>query len=99
LSRRTLNYVAGIVHRDRKAIGSAGFGVGVSTAWRYVNEVLPLLAARAPKLRRAVRAPGERANTQLKQWGVLRKLRCCPRSAELIARAIHTLIIQEAKAA
>jgi Helix-turn-helix of DDE superfamily endonuclease/DDE superfamily endonuclease len=34
---------------------AAGFGVGVTTAWRYVNETVSLLAARAPKLRKAVR--------------------------------------------
>jgi Helix-turn-helix of DDE superfamily endonuclease/DDE superfamily endonuclease len=34
---------------------AAGFGVGVATAWRYVNETVALLAARAPKLRQAVR--------------------------------------------
>jgi hypothetical protein len=34
---------------------AAGFGVGAATAWRYVNETVDLLAARAPKLRRAVR--------------------------------------------
>ncbi len=34
---------------------AAGFGVGTSTAWRYVNEAVALLAARAPKLRKAVR--------------------------------------------
>jgi hypothetical protein len=34
---------------------AAGFGVGVTTAWRYVNETVSLLAARAPKLRQAVR--------------------------------------------
>ena len=27
---------------------AAGFGVGVATAWRYVNETVALLAARAP---------------------------------------------------
>ena len=35
---------------------AAGFAVGVTTAWRYVNETVALLAARAPKLRQAVRA-------------------------------------------
>jgi hypothetical protein len=35
---------------------AAGFGVGTTTAWRYVNETAELLAARAPKLRQAVRA-------------------------------------------
>jgi DDE superfamily endonuclease/Helix-turn-helix of DDE superfamily endonuclease len=83
LSRKTLNYVAGVIRRHLKAIGSrwlklnpgqeallvlaylrkgetftelaAGFGVGRTTAWRYVDEVVALLAARAPKLRAAVR--------------------------------------------
>jgi hypothetical protein len=83
LSRKTLNYVAGIIRRHLKAIGSrwrkldpaqeallvlaylrkgetfadlaAGFGVGRTTAWRYVDEVVALLAARAPKLRAVVR--------------------------------------------
>ena len=35
---------------------AAGFAVGTSTAWRYVEETVALLAARAPKLRKAVRA-------------------------------------------
>jgi Helix-turn-helix of DDE superfamily endonuclease/DDE superfamily endonuclease len=34
---------------------AAGFGVGTATAWRYVSETVALLAARAPKLRKAVR--------------------------------------------
>ena len=34
---------------------AAGSGVGRTTAWRYVNETVELLAARAPKLRQAVR--------------------------------------------
>jgi hypothetical protein len=34
---------------------AAGFEVGTTTAWRYVNETVALLAARAPKLRTAIR--------------------------------------------
>ena len=34
---------------------AAGFEVGTATAWRYVNETVALLAARAPKLRKAAR--------------------------------------------
>ena len=34
---------------------AAGFAVGTTTAWRYVGETVALLAARAPKLRQAVR--------------------------------------------
>ena len=40
---------------------AAGFGVGTATAWRYVTETVALLAARSPKLRRALarrRRPG-----------------------------------------
>jgi Helix-turn-helix of DDE superfamily endonuclease len=33
----------------------AGFGVSTTTCWRYVNETIELLAARAPKLRAALR--------------------------------------------
>src|SRR5579859_4886442 len=243
LSRKTLDFVAGIIRRHRAAIGSlgrklnpgqqallvlahlrkgetfaglaAGFGVGVATAWRYVHETTELLAARAPKLRQAVRAaqkagyayvvldgtlipvdrvaadrpfysgkhkrhgmnlqviagpagdvlwvsgalpgavhdkkaewiwgvlaeleaaglvtladkgyqgsayakipyrgrnkpesqkeanrahaklraPGERANAQLKTWKILRKLRCCPWRAGQLAKAIHVLQVREA---
>ena len=34
---------------------AAGFGVGTATAWRYVEETVALLAARAPRLRKAAR--------------------------------------------
>ena len=34
---------------------AAGFEVGTTTAWRYVSETTALLAARAPKLRTAIR--------------------------------------------
>jgi DDE superfamily endonuclease len=33
----------------------AGFGVSTATCWRYVNETVELLAARAPKLRAPLR--------------------------------------------
>ena len=34
---------------------AAGFGVGTATAWRYVTEIVALLAARSPKLHQALR--------------------------------------------
>lgn len=33
---------------------AAGFGVGTTTAWRYVTKTVALLAARSPKLRRVL---------------------------------------------
>ena len=243
LSRATLTYLAGVIRRYRRQIGScwrkcnpgqqallvlahlrkgetfaglaAGFGIGTATAWRYVREAVALLAARAPRLRDALRAvkkaghafvvidgtlipidrvaadrpfysgkhrrhgmnlqvisspageilwvsgplpgathdltaariwgiireleaaglivladkgyigagqhvltpyrgrnkpasqkaansahaklraPGERANAQLKTWAILRKLRCCPWRAGQIAKAIHVLQTRE----
>jgi hypothetical protein len=42
-----------------------------------------------------LRAPGERANAQLKTWRILRKLRCCPWKAGQLAKAIHVLQARE----
>ncbi|WP_222932964.1 hypothetical protein [Nocardia yunnanensis] len=46
-----------------------------------------------------LRAPGERANAQLKTWKVLRKLRCCPHRAGQLVKAIHLLQTRELQAA
>ncbi len=43
-----------------------------------------------------LRAPGERANAQLKTWKILGKLRCCPWRAGKLAKAIHVLQLREA---
>jgi hypothetical protein len=43
-----------------------------------------------------LRAPGERANVQLKTGRILRKLRCCPWRAGQLAKAIHALEIHAA---
>jgi hypothetical protein len=43
-----------------------------------------------------LRAPGERANAQLKTWRILRKLRCCPWRAGQLAKAIHVLQTRDA---
>src|ERR1700757_953529 len=213
--RQALLVLAYLRKGETFAEAAAGFGIGTSTAWRYVNETVALLAARAPRLRTAVRdaqkagcayvvldgtlipvdrvaadrpfysgkhkrhgmnlqviaspdgdilwvsgalpgsvhdkkaewiwgvlpeleaaglvtladkgypgstyakipykgknkpqsqkdanrahaklrAPGERANAQLKSWKILRKLRCCPWKAGKIAKAIHVLQLREA---
>jgi DDE superfamily endonuclease/Helix-turn-helix of DDE superfamily endonuclease len=43
-----------------------------------------------------LRAPGERANAQLKVWKILTKLRRCPWRAGKLAKAIHALQLREA---
>jgi DDE superfamily endonuclease/Helix-turn-helix of DDE superfamily endonuclease len=50
----------------------------------------------ASKAHAKLRAPGERANAQLKTWKILRRLRCCPWKAGQIAKAIHVLQTREA---
>src|SRR4249920_3689156 len=50
---------------------AAGFGVGTATAWRYVTETVALLAARAPKLRRALAAARDAGHAYLVIDGIL----------------------------
>ena len=54
-ARQGLLVLAYLRKGDTFAELAAGFDVGTTTAWRYVNETTALLAARAPKLRTAVR--------------------------------------------
>jgi hypothetical protein len=42
-----------------------------------------------------LRAAGERANAQLKTWGISRKLRCCPWRDRQTAKAIRVLQARE----
>ena len=55
-ARQALQVLAYLRKGETFADLAAGFGVGTTTAWRYVGETVALLAARAPKLRQAVRA-------------------------------------------
>ncbi|MFL1433124.1 IS5/IS1182 family transposase, partial [Nocardiopsis sp. frass1] len=41
-------------------------------------------------------SPGERAIARLKQWDILRRLRCCPQRAGQITRAVLVLQLREA---
>jgi len=44
-ARQTLHVLPYLRKGERFADLAAGFGVGVATAWRYVNETVELLAA------------------------------------------------------
>ena len=54
-ARQALLVLAYLRKGDTFAELAAGFDVGTTTAWRYVSETTALLAARAPKLRTAIR--------------------------------------------
>jgi hypothetical protein len=58
--------------------GYTGAGEHVLTPYRGRNKPASQKAANSAHAK--LRAPGERANAQLKTWGILRKLRCCPRA-------------------
>ena len=56
--------------------GYHGAGGHVLTPYRRRNK--PASQKEANRAHAQLRSPGERANTQLKNWHILRKLRCCP---------------------
>ncbi len=62
----------------------------------YQGRNKPESQKRANRAHTKLRAPGERTNAQLKNWRILRKLRCCPWRAGQLAKAIHVLQIREA---
>jgi DDE superfamily endonuclease len=62
----------------------------------YRGKNKPQSQKEANKAHAKLRAPGERANAQLKTWKILRRLRCCPWKAGQIAKAIHVLQTREA---
>ena len=62
----------------------------------YRGKNKPESQKEANKAHAKLRAPGERANAQLKNWHILRKLRCCPWRAGRLAKAIHALEIHAA---
>ena len=69
--------------------GYHGAGDPVLTPYRGRNK--PVSQKDANRAHARLRAPGERANAQLKSWRILRKLRCCPWKAGHLAKAIHVL--------
>ena len=65
----------------------------IRTPYRGRNK--PVSQKDANRAHARLRAPGERANAQLKSWRILRKLRCCPWRAGQLAKAIHVLQTRE----
>jgi hypothetical protein len=57
----------------------------------YNGQNKPESQKEANRTHARLRAPGERANAQLKAWEILSKLRCCPWRAGQLAKAIHAL--------
>jgi hypothetical protein len=62
----------------------------------YCGKNKPESQKEASRAHARLRAPGERANAQLKAWRILRKLRCCPWRAGQLTKVIHVLPTYEA---
>jgi hypothetical protein len=73
--------------------GYHGAGDHVLTPYRGPNK--PASRKAANRAHAQLRSPGERANAQLKNWHIPRKLRCCPWKAGQLAKAIHVLQTRE----
>jgi DDE superfamily endonuclease/Helix-turn-helix of DDE superfamily endonuclease len=73
--------------------GYHGAGDHIRTPYKGRNK--PESQKAANRAHAKLRGPGERANAQLKSWRILRKLRCCPRQAGQLAKAIHVLQTRE----
>ena len=73
--------------------GYHGAGDHIRIPYRGRNK--PASQKDANRAHAQLRAPGERANAQLKTWRILRKLRCCPWRAGQLAKAIHVLQARE----
>lgn len=75
------------------AKGYVGAGEHIRTPYKGRNK--PASQKDTNRAHARLRAPGERANAQLKSWRILRKLRCCPWRAGQLAKAIHVLATRE----
>jgi hypothetical protein len=95
LDYRIWNILAALRETGLIALGDKGYhgydptGRHVITPYKGRNK--PESQKDANRAHARLRGPCERANAQLKAWNILRKLRCCPRRAGRLAKAIHVL--------
>jgi hypothetical protein len=92
----------GILRRLRAAglvtLADKGYiGAGEPIRMPYKGRGKPVGQKVANSAHAKLRAPDERANAQLKGWRLLRKLRCCPKRAGQLVKAIHVLQAREAR--
>jgi hypothetical protein len=71
-------------------------GAGHHVLVPYKGKGKPQSQKTANSAHAQLRGPGERANAVLKTWRILRKLRCCPRRAGQLVKAILVLQLREA---
>jgi hypothetical protein len=76
-------------------LADKGYHGGEHVITPYKGRNKPPSQKAANRAHARLRAPGERANAQLKTWRILRKLRCCPWKGGQLAKAIHVLQARE----
>jgi DDE superfamily endonuclease len=79
-------------------LADKGYQGSVYAKIPYRGKNKPESQKEANRAHAKLRSPGERANAQLKTRHIIRKLRCCPRRAGQLAKAIHVLQAREANA-
>ena len=93
-------WIWGVLHELEAAglitLADKGYQGSTHAKTPYKGKNKPQSQKDANRAHAQLRAPGERANAQLKTWKILRKLRCCPWKAGKLAKAIHVLQIREA---
>jgi hypothetical protein len=93
-------WIWGVLDELEKAglvtLGDKGYQGSTWAKVPYKGKNKPEPQKEANRAHAKLRAPGERANAQLKVWKILTKLRCCPWRAGQLAKAIHALQLREA---
>jgi hypothetical protein len=88
-------WIWGVLHELEAAglitLADKGYQGSTHAKIPYRGKNKPESQKEANRAHAKLRAPGERANALLKNWRILRKLRCCPWRAGQLAKAIHTL--------
>ena len=93
-------WIWGVLHELEAAglitLADKGYQGSTHAKIPYRGKNKPESQKEANRAHAKLRAPGERANALLKNWRILRKLRCCPWRAGQLAKAIHALEIHSA---
>jgi hypothetical protein len=82
---------------DLPALADKGYHGAAHAKVPYRGRGKPDSQKQANRAHAKLRAPGERANAQLKAWKILTRLRCCPWRTGQIAKAILILQTHETK--
>ncbi|WP_017611029.1 IS5/IS1182 family transposase [Nocardiopsis xinjiangensis] len=93
---RVFNIAERIAAAGLFGLGDKGYvGLSPVVICPFKGRGKPEWQKEANRVHARLRGPGERANSQLKSWDILKQLRCCPYRAGEIARAV--LVLQSRK--